>query len=90
MDPADASPENQELRESGVQLPAENSSKRKDSKPCSVSVLVSNYKCQKLLNLSALLSVVFQQFCFMTYGLSPCVQECQWSPEMASGGLSLD
>lgn len=42
MNPADSSPENQEFRENGVQLPAEDGRKSKDSKACSVSVLVSN------------------------------------------------
>lgn len=42
MDPADSGPENQELRENGVPLPAEDGSKGRDSKTCSVSVLVSN------------------------------------------------
>lgn len=42
MDPRDSGPESQELREHGVQLPAEDGSKGKDSKACSVSVLVSN------------------------------------------------
>lgn len=42
MDPTDSGPESQELREYGVQLPAEDGSKGKDSKACSVSLLVSN------------------------------------------------
>lgn len=42
MDSADSGPENQDLRENRVQLPAEDGSKSKDSKACSVSLSVSH------------------------------------------------